>query len=146
MENESLELAQLAAESALSRRGKNVKILGLRQLATFADYFVICTGTSDRHIAGLTEIIMETLEENGFEVWHKEGERNSGWLLLDYVDVVVHVFLKEAREFYNLERLWADAELVDVPEDVPVEEGYQDEYDELEEFDEYLLEWYGEDE
>lgn len=146
MESDSLEMAQLAAEAALSRRARDVTILDLRQLATFADYFVICTGTSDRHVQGVTEIIVEKLEENGFQLWHKEGERNSDWLLLDYVDVVVHVFLNEARDFYSLERLWADAQLVDVPEDVPVEEEYQEEYDELEEFDEYLLDWYGDDE
>ena len=146
MENDSLEIAQLAAEAALSRRAIDVTILDIRQVASFADYFVICTGTSDRHVEGVTEVIMEKLEEHGFELWHKEGERNSGWLLLDYVDVVVHVFSKESREFYNLERLWADAQLVDVPEDVPVEEEYQEEYDELEDFDEYLLEWYGDDE
>lgn len=142
MENDSLKIAQLAAEAALSRRAKDVIILDLRQMASFADYFVICTGTSERHVEGITEIILEKLEEYKFKPWHKEGEQNSNWILLDYVDVVVHVFSKAAREFYNLERLWAGAQHVDVPKDVPVEEGYQEEYDELEEFDEYLLGWY----
>jgi len=140
--SESLQIAQLAAEAALSRRAKDVVILDLRQVASFTDYFVICTGTSNRHVEGVTEIILEKLIENDFKPWHREGERNSDWILLDYVDVVVHVFVTEAREFYNLERLWIGAQLVDLPEDVQVEDEFQEEYDELENFDEYLLDWY----
>lgn len=143
--NESLQIAQLAAGAALSRRAKDVVILDLRQVASFADYFVICTGTSNRHAEGVTEIVLEKLTEYDFKPWHREGERNSDWILLDYVDVVVHVFLTEAREFYNLERLWTGAQLVDLPEDVQVEDEFQEEYDELENFDEYLLDWYEKD-
>jgi len=144
--NEPLEIAQLAAEAALSRRARNVKILDLREVASFADYFVICSGTSDRHLDGITDIVLEKLKEHNFAPWHKEGEKqHSDWVLLDYVDVVIHIFLKEAREFYNLERLWVEAKLVELPEDIELEEEYQEEFedfDELEDFDEDLFTWY----
>ncbi|MFQ6039696.1 MAG: ribosome silencing factor [Candidatus Poribacteria bacterium] len=135
MELHSQQIAKLAAEAALSRRANDVVILDLRGIASFTDFFVICNGNSDTHLEGISNAILEKLEENAVELWHKEGSRNDNWILLDYVDVVVHLFLREAREFYNLERLWADAPTVELPEAV-VE--YDEEY---EEFDGFLGEW-----
>jgi ribosome-associated protein len=108
--------AQLAAEAALSRKALDVRVLDLRGIASFTDYFVICSGTSDTHIEGVTSAIIETMEEANQRLWHREGDRRADWILLDYVDVVVHIFTKTAREFYELERLWSEA----VP--VPVDE------------------------
>ena len=102
-------LAHAAAEAAASRRARNVTILDLRGLAAFTDFFVICTATSDTHAAGIADIVEESIEESGTKPWHREGSRGDRWMLLDYIDVVVHVFLADAREFYGLERLWADA-------------------------------------
>ncbi len=130
MEINSLETAKLTAEAALSRRANDVVILDLRGIASFTDFFVICSGNSDAHLEGISNAILEKLEENKIELWHKEGTRNDNWLLLDYVDVVVHIFLREAREFYNLERLWADAPTVELPEAIA-------EYEKYEEFDEF---------
>lgn len=127
------QIAQLAAEAALSRRANDAVILDLRGIASFTDFFVICGGNSDTHLQGISNAITEKLEENAVELWHREGSRNDSWILLDYVDIVVHLFLREAREFYNLERLWADAPTVELPEAV-IE--YDEEYDEYDEFDE----------
>jgi len=134
LELNSQQIAQLAAEAALSRRANDVVILDLRGIASFTDFFVICSGNSDTHLEGISNAILEKLEGNAVELWHREGSRNDNWLLLDYVDVVVHLFLREAREFYNLERLWADAPTVELPEAV-VE--YDEEYEEFE----FLGEW-----
>jgi ribosome-associated protein len=134
LELNSQQIAQLAAEAALSRRANDVVILDLRGIASFTDFFVICSGNSDTHLEGIFNAILEKLDENAVELWHREGGRHDNWLLLDYVDVVVHLFLREAREFYNLERLWADAPTVELPEVVVDDEEY-------EEFDEFLEEW-----
>jgi ribosome-associated protein len=103
------EIAEIAANSALDRRALDVVILDLKGLSSFADYFVICSGTSDTHVDGIARNIEDKLDEKGIKIWHREGERRSTWLLLDYIDVIVHIFLKDAREFYSLERLWGDA-------------------------------------
>ena len=129
MEINSLETAKLAAEAVLSRKANDVVILDLRGIASFTDFFVICSGNSDTHVEGLSRAILEKLDENAVEPWHKEGERDATWILLDYVDVVAHIFLKESREFYNLERLWADAPTVELPEAAQVD--YDEEYDEF---------------
>lgn len=102
--------ARLAAEAALSRKAQDVVILKLAGIATFADYFVICSGTSDTHVEGISNAISDKMKEANQKVWHREGARKAPWVLLDYVDVVVHVFQRQAREFYGLERLWREAE------------------------------------
>jgi len=108
--------AKLAAEAALSRKALDVRVLDLRGIASFADFFVICSGTSDTHIEGVTSAIIEKMEEAHQPLWHREGERHADWILLDYVDVVVHIFTKAARAYYDLERLWAEATPVPVDE------------------------------
>lgn len=108
--------AQLAAEAALSRKALDVRVLDLRGIASFTDFFVICSGTSDTHIEGVTSAIVEKMKEANQRLWHREGARKADWILLDYVDVVVHVFTRTAREFYELERLWSEAAPVPVDE------------------------------
>ena len=136
MEVKSQQIAQLAAEAALSRRANDVVILNLQGIASFTDFFVICSGNSDTHLQGISNAILEKLKENAVELWHREGSRDDNWILLDYVDVVVHLFLREAREFYNLERLWADAPTVELPEALIEDD---EEYEEFDEFDEWKV-------
>ena len=131
MDITSLETAKLLAEVALSRGAEYVVILDLKEIASFTDFFMICTGNSSRHLEGITNAILAKLKEQEIKPWHIEGERGADWVLLDYVDVVVHLFLEETREFYNLERLWADAPQVELPEVTEVE--YAEEFDELDE-------------
>jgi len=81
----------------------------MRKVANFCDYFVICSGTSDRRIRAIAESIEEGIEKQGLRVYSKQGYRRANWIVLDCSDVVAHVFNSEVRDFYNLERLWQDA-------------------------------------
>ena len=84
----------------------------MRKVANFCDYFVICAGTSDRHVKGIADGIEDSLDELGLKVSYKEGIIQGVWILLDMGDVVVHIFQNEAREFYGLEHLWQEASQV----------------------------------
>ena len=104
-----------AAVKALDKKkGKNLQVLKTGELTTLADYFVLCTAGSTTQIKALCDICEEAVEQAGGELHHKEGFRDGGWVLLDFSDVVVHVFLEEERDFYDLERLWVDAQPVDL--------------------------------
>jgi len=103
------EIAHVAGEIAISKKAADVKILDLRELTTITDYFVICSGDLDVHVKAISDAIEEALQKKKIKAWHVEGYSALKWVLLDYVDVVVHVFEHQAREFYGLERLWGDA-------------------------------------
>lgn len=105
----STELADRVAELIFNKKGYDVKILDLRELTTIADYFIICSADSDIQVKSIADEIDKTLRDEGIKNWHKEGLKALNWVLIDYVDVVVHIFKKDAREFYNLEKLWGDA-------------------------------------
>ena len=109
----------LAADALAERKAVEPLVLDLRDLTAAADYFVIVSGTSDAHVRGMAEHVVTTLAPHGVRPHHVEGMSQGRWVLLDYVDFVVHVFHPELREFYQLERLWGDAEVVSVPEDGP---------------------------
>jgi ribosome-associated protein len=104
-------LAELAGRLALEKKAFDVKILDLRKLSAVTDFFVICSAQVDIHAKAIADSILQNLEKKGIKVWHDEGYQASRWILLDYVDVVVHIFLKEARDFYALEKLWGDAKM-----------------------------------
>ncbi len=109
MVTDSAELARLAARAASSKQGEATVILDLRDLLTITDYFVITSGTSDRQVKTLGEEIVRTMKGHGVRPVREEGDADAGWILLDFVDFVVHVFRKEERGYYRLENLWADA-------------------------------------
>jgi ribosome-associated protein len=98
------------------RKALDILLMDLRAVTDTADFFVLCSGTSDQHIKSLTEELLEKLQADGQRPWHLEGYAARRWVLLDFVDVVVHIFRQEAREFYALERLWGDAALTRVPD------------------------------
>lgn len=106
---DSKEVAYKAAELIFNKKGFNVVIIDLRGLTPIADFFVICSADSDTQVKAIAEEVDVNLKEMGIKTWHKEGFKSLNWVLLDYVDVVVHVFKKDTREYYNLERLWGDA-------------------------------------
>ena len=138
MQENTLEMVHAAAATALSRRARNAVILDLRQLPSFTNFFIICSGVSDTQVEGISDAVLDELKDNWNErPWHREGGRNADWVLLDYVDFVVHIFLEEKREYYNLERLWADAPQIEVPDVEPIAEYEEDEeiYDELEDYE-----------
>ena len=99
-----------------SKKGMDIKLLRIDEVSSLADYFLICTGTSNTHVKTLCDYAEYTLEQLGEKLLGREGHRGNSWELLDYGSIVVHVFTQEAREFYSLERLWADAEQVDISE------------------------------
>ena len=97
-----------------AKKGMDIKLLKIDKVSSLADYFLICTGTSNTHVKTLCDFAEYTLEQLGEKMLGREGHRGNSWELLDYGSLVLHVFTEEAREFYNLERLWADAENVDL--------------------------------
>lgn len=101
-------------KSAEDKKAFDIKILKISELTSIADYFVIASGNSQRQAMAISDAIEEKMHLNGFELRHKEGYNTGNWILLDYGDIIVHVFYKEDRDFYNLERLWADAENVHI--------------------------------
>ena len=105
----------LAVTKALDeKKGIDIKLLRIEKISSLADYFVICTGTVNTHVKTLCDYAEYTMEQLGEPMLGREGHRGNSWELLDYGSVVVHVFTDEARAFYNLERLWADAEVIDL--------------------------------
>ena len=105
-----------AAELALERKAHDVVILDLRGISTATDYFVIAGGTSDVQVKAIAEHVHDELKKESVRPEHKEGLRGGRWVLLDYVDFVVHVFHPQARDFYQLENLWGDAPRWEAPE------------------------------
>ncbi len=108
------EVAYEVTKALDEKKGMNIMLLRITEVSTLADYFLICTGTSNTHVKTLCDYAEHTLEQLGEPLLGREGHRGNTWELLDYGSIVVHVFTEEAREFYNLERIWADAENVDL--------------------------------
>lgn len=113
------ELAEIAVKALDSKKGKDIKLIRIDKITTLAEYFVICTGTSNTQINALCDAVEKELTEKGEEPLHREGYRGGTWVLLDYGCVVIHVFNDEARKFYSLEHLWADGEEVDLSAILP---------------------------
>jgi len=116
-EPKSMKLAQRISKLAWEKKGQEILILDMRELTDVTDFFVIISGESDLHVKAITDYIETELEKERIKPWHKEGYQFLNWVLLDYVDVVVHVFRAEIREYYALEKLWADAKFTKVGED-----------------------------
>lgn len=110
----SLETARTAAKALCERKGEDIMVIKIRDISSIADYFVIATGSSNTHVKSLADNVEFRLDNEGVSVSHIEGYRSDSWILLDYVDVIVHVFSEEARDYYSLERLWQDGEQVDI--------------------------------
>ena len=109
------ETALLLAKALDSRKGLDIKVLETGHLTTLADYFVLCSATSSTQIRALSEACEKAMKEQaGEDPHHVEGHRGGTWVLLDFSSVVVHIFNEEAREFYDLERLWSDATPLDL--------------------------------
>ena len=108
------EVAYEVTKALDAKKGINIKLLKIDKVSSLADYFLICTGTSNTHVKTLCDYAEYTLEQLGEPMLGREGHRGNSWELLDFGSIVVHVFTDEARAFYDLERLWADAEQVDL--------------------------------
>lgn len=108
------EMALLLAQAMDSKKGKDIRVLETDRVTTLADYFVLCSGSSAPQLKALADAGEKAMKDHGILPHHVEGHRGGTWILQDYGDVVVHVFDKEARAFYDLDRLWADAKTVDL--------------------------------
>ena len=111
---ESYKLAVLLAKALDGKKGGDIKVLKTEGLTTLADYFVLCTATSNTQVKAMSDACEEAAEKNGERAHHIEGHRDGTWVLLDYGCLAVHVFSQEAREFYDLERLWQDGKPLDL--------------------------------
>ena len=108
------EIALECVRALDAKKGRDIKLLETGELTTLADYFVICSATSTTQIKALADVCEKTLKDAGEPPHHVEGHRGGTWILLDFSSVVVHIFNEEAREFYDLERLWSDAVPMDL--------------------------------
>lgn len=111
---EALELTAALVKALDAKRGMNLEVLYTTEVSSLADYFIMCTAGSTTHLRALGDACEEAAEKLGETPLHTEGERESGWIALDFNTVIVHLFLPEQREFYDLDRLWREAEAVDV--------------------------------
>jgi ribosome-associated protein len=107
-------IAQRAAQLCLDNKANEVVLLDLKEVSDMTDFFIIASGTSDTHVRSTAERVIEELKKEGTAVHHVEGLTQGRWVLLDYVDFVVHLFHPTLRQFYQLERLWSDAEVISV--------------------------------
>jgi ribosome-associated protein len=106
------QLARVAADIAYDKKASDVLLLDIRELTTIADYFIICNGNNARQITAIAEAIEEEMQKQGARLLNREGVAESGWLILDYGDIIVHIFGPKEREYYRLERLWSEAKTV----------------------------------
>ncbi|MFD1672748.1 ribosome silencing factor [Agrilactobacillus yilanensis] len=107
-------MLEITVKAADSKHAEDIVALDMQEVSLVADYFVIMDANSERQVEAIVDEIVDKAEEAGIDIRRKEGRKGSRWILIDMADVVVHVFLKEEREFYNLEKLWSDAPMVNV--------------------------------
>ena len=106
---EGIEVARKAVEAASDKQASDIVLLDVDRICSFASYFVICSGESARQITAIHEAIEDALKEEGIRPHHREGDLDSGWLLIDFGDVIVHIFAPAEREYYQLDELWSQA-------------------------------------
>jgi ribosome-associated protein len=106
------QLARAAVDAASDKKASDVLLLDIREVTTFADYFVICNGSNRRQIQAIADAVDEQLTTQGARLSHREGDGETGWILLDFGDVIIHVLGPKEREYYDLERLWSEAKTI----------------------------------
>lgn len=114
---EGKERVLLCVNASLKKKAKDLVILNVKTLTSFTDYFIICSGTSDRQVQAIASSIEASLKEFGIIPLGMEGEKLGKWILMDYDDVIIHVFYEPVREFYEIERLWSDAPRMEIEGD-----------------------------
>jgi ribosome-associated protein len=114
---DSRERALLCINASLEKKAKDLIVLNVSKISTFADYFILCSGTSDRQVRAASAAIQENLRKMKILPLGVEGEEAGRWILLDYDDVIIHVFLESVRTFYDLERLWSETPRLAIPEE-----------------------------
>jgi ribosome-associated protein len=110
----SKKMALLAARAAQSKKAEEIIILEIGKISLITDYFLICSGDSDVQVKAIADAVVEKLRKEGVRLGHLEGYNEGRWILLDFGDIVAHIFYGETRKFYDLERLWKDAEITNI--------------------------------
>lgn len=114
---EPLDFAKGIADIILTKKGYDIKILDLKNLSSVSDYFLVCSADSDVQVKAIADEVDKKLSKMGIKCYHKEGFESLSWVLLDYFDVIVHIFKAESRLYYNLEKLWGDAPVIDIADE-----------------------------
>ena len=117
-----LEMAKLACKALDDKKGKDIKVIDIHDVSVIADYFVIVSGSNENQVQAMMDNVDEVLGKAGYEAKQVEGGRNSNWILMDYGDVIIHIFEEENRLFYDLERIWRDGKAVEISEFLNQEE------------------------
>lgn len=109
------ELLEVIGEALLDKKAEQIKLMDVRKVTTLTDYFIVCHATTDTQVKAIADnVVFEVKQAFGEHVWRKEGHGTNRWIVLDYVNIVVHVFVSELREFYGIERMWSDAVITDI--------------------------------
>ena len=114
--NQSKEMAKLAYTALSDKKGEDIKVIDISNVSVLADYFIIANGTNDSQVHAMVDSVEEELEKAGFTLKQREGYGLGSWVLLDFGEVIVHVFDKENRLFYDLERIWSDGKMINIEE------------------------------
>ena len=112
--NQSAEMVKIAAKALEDKKAEDIRVIDIREISTIADFFVIANGTNANQLAAMRDAVDEELYNAGYHTKQVEGNQNSTWILMDYNDIIVHIFSKEDRLFYDLERMWTDGKQIDV--------------------------------
>ena len=113
-DKQSKEMAKLAYDALADKKAQDIKIINIEGVSVIADYFIIANGTSDSQVNALVDNVEEELHKAGYSLKQREGQASGSWVLLDFGDIIVHVFDKENRLFYDLERIWKDGKITDI--------------------------------
>lgn len=114
--NQALEMARVAYQALDEKKGEDIRVIDISGISVIGDYFVITNGTSDSQIRALVDNVEEKMHKAGYELKEQEGNNSGTWVLLDYGDIIIHIFDRENRPFYNLERIWSDGKDVEMNE------------------------------
>ena len=118
MNNESKKIIEIVTNCLLEKKASDIKLINVTKLTSLTDIFIICTSDSDPQTKAIANHIKDSLSKQGIKSWHTEGYQYLNWVLIDYVNVVVNIFNNEARNFYDIERLWADADIKTIKTEV----------------------------
>lgn len=108
----SIEKIKCAVNALDEKKAGNIRIIEVKEISSFADYFIIADGKNKNQLQALCDNVQDSMQKMGLEIKNKEGNSNGGWILLDYYDIIIHVFSDEAREFYDLEHIWNDGNII----------------------------------
>lgn len=114
--NQALEMARIAYQALDEKKGEDIRVIDISGISVIGDYFVITNGTSDSQVRALVDNVEEKMHKAGYELKEQEGNNSGTWVLLDYGDIIIHIFDRENRPFYNLERIWSDGKDVEMNE------------------------------